>query len=111
MSINKQIPLEHWVEFFDTFTNGNKGRSIDLEAIDPELGNVTPVKNQPLWSFVYDPVGKGNELTIEIGRDEVAYGHTIYAPNEVWQEQDDNGKVIALQIKADDRTQAIVRLF
>lgn len=110
MPINKQIPVERWVEFFDTFTNGNKGRSIELKILDPELGDETPVKDQPLWSFVYDPVGKGNNLTIEIGLAEVAYGHTIDAPNEVWQEQDDNGQVIALQIKADAGTQTIVRL-
>jgi hypothetical protein len=110
MSINKQIPAEQWVEFFDTFTNGNRGRLIDLEVVDRELGDETPVKEQPLWSLIYDPANKGNDLTIEIGRDQVAYGHTIEAPNEVWQEQDDNGKVVALGIKADDENQALVRL-
>jgi len=110
MSINKQIPAEQWVEFCDTFTNGNKGRLIVLEVLDPELGVQTPVKDQPLWSLVYDPVGKGNDLTIEIGRNEVSYGHTIDFPNELWQEQDDNGKAIALQIKAEGGIQTIVRL-
>lgn len=110
MSINKQIPAEQWVEFCDTFTNGNKGRLIVLEVLDPELGVQTPVKDQPLWSLVYDPVGKGNDLTIEIGRNEVAYGHTIDSPNELWQEQDDNGKAIALEIKAESGSQTIVRL-
>lgn len=110
MSINKQIPAEQWVEFFDTFTNGNRGRLIDLEVLDRELGDETPVKEQPLWSLIYDPANKGNDLTIEVGRDRVAYGHTIEAPNEVWQEQDDNGKVVALGIKADDENQAIMRL-
>ena len=110
MPINKQIPAEQWVEFFDTFTNGNKGRLIDLKVLDCELGDETPVKEQPLLSLIYDPVDKGNDLTIEIGRTQVAYAHTIDAPNEVWQEQDDNGKVVALEIKADDETQAIVRL-
>ncbi len=110
MSINKQIPAEQWIEFFDTFTNGNRGRLIDLEVVDREFGDETPVKEQPLWSLIYDPANKGNDLTIEIGRDQVAYGHTIEAPNEVWQEQDDNGKVVALGIKADDENQAIVRL-
>lgn len=110
MSINKQIPTEQWVEFFDTFTNGNKGRLIDLEVLDQELGDEIPVKEQPLWSLIYDPVDKGNDLIIEIGREQVAYAHTIDSPNEVWQEQDDNGKVVALGIKADDETQAIVRL-
>lgn len=110
MSVNKQIPSEQWVEFFDTFTNGNKGRLIELEVLDQELGDEIPVKDQPLFSFIYDPVDKGNDLTIEIGREQVAYGHTIEAPTEVWQKQDDNGKVVALEIKADGKTQTIVRL-
>lgn len=36
MSTNKQIPLEQWREFFDMFTNGNRGRLIKLEVIDRE---------------------------------------------------------------------------
>ena len=110
MSITKQIPAEQWGEFFDTFTNGNKGRLIKLEVIDREMGNETPVENMPLWALIYDPVGKGNDLTVEIGRDEVAYSHTIEAPNEVWQERDDNGKVVALEIKTEDGTQTILQL-
>jgi len=110
MSITKQIPAEQWGEFFDTFTNGNKGRLIKLEVIDREIGDETPVENMPLRSLIYDPVGKGNDLTIEIGRDEVAYGHTIEAPNEVWQEQDENGRVVALEIKTEDGTQTVLQL-
>lgn len=109
MSINKQIPAEQWGEFFDTFANGNKGRLMDLELIDRELGHETPVTEQSLWSLIYDPVNKGNNVTIEIGRDRVAYGHTIETPKEVWQKQDDSGKVVALEIKADDGNKAIVR--
>ncbi|HEY9676054.1 MAG TPA: DUF5335 family protein [Waterburya sp.] len=110
MSINKQIPADQWVEFFDTFTNGNRGRLIDLEVVDREVGDETLVKERPLLSLIYDPVNKGNDLTIEIGREQVSYGHTIDAPKEVWQEQDDKGNVVALEIKADDENQAIVRL-
>lgn len=110
MSTNKQIPLEQWREFFDMFTNGNRGRLITLEVIDREMGDLTPVENMPLRSLMYDPVGKGNDVTVEIGRDEVAYGHTIEAPSEVWQEQDDSGKVVALQIKAEDGEQTILQL-
>ncbi|HEY9599998.1 MAG TPA: DUF5335 family protein [Allocoleopsis sp.] len=110
MLVNKQIPREEWIEFFDMFTNGNKGRLINLELIDRELGDETPVKEQPLLSLMYDPVDKGNDLTIEIGRTQVAYAHTIDAPQEVWQAQDDNGKVIALEIKADAGNQAILSL-
>ncbi len=110
MLLNKQIPRDEWVEFFDMLTNGNKGRLINLELLDRELGDETPVKGQPLLSLVYDPVNKGNDLTIEIGRTQVAYAHTIDAPQEVWQAQDDNGKVVALEIKTNEGNQAILSL-
>ncbi len=76
---NKQISQDRWVEFFDQFTNGNRGRLIKLEIVDRDSGDQIPIQNASLWSLVYDPVNKGNDLTIATGRDEVTYAHTIHA--------------------------------
>lgn len=111
MSTNKQIPQERWLEFFDQFSDGNKGRQVQLEVISEDIGDQMPIEKAPLWSLIYDPINKGNDLTIEIGRDQVAYAHTIQAPNAVWEAQDENGKVSALEIRAEDGSQTIVRLF
>lgn len=110
MSSNKEIPAERWLEYFDQLTNGNRGRAIALHILDPDQGDLTPVQSMPLWAFVYDPVGKGNDLIIELGRDSVSYAHTIQQPEQVWQEQDDSGKVVALEITAEDQTKTIVQL-
>ncbi|MBE9043561.1 DUF5335 family protein [Pleurocapsales cyanobacterium LEGE 10410] len=107
---NKQIPQERWVEFFDQFTNGNRKRLIKLEIVDRESGDLVAIKNAPLWSLVYDPVDKGNDLTIETGRDEVNYAHTVLAPKIVWERQDSNGKVTALEIIDEGNTQTILHL-
>jgi hypothetical protein len=79
---NKQISPDRWVEFFDQFTNGNRGRLIKLEIVTPESGDLIPIQNAPLWSLVYDPVNKGNDLVIATGQDEVTYSHTMALLNE-----------------------------
>ena len=45
---NKQINPERWEEFFDQFTNGNRGRLIKLEIVAPERGDQIPLQNAPL---------------------------------------------------------------
>jgi hypothetical protein len=111
MSTNKHIPQDRWLEFFDQFTNGNKGRQIKLEIFDREIGDQTPVESAPLWSLVYDPMRVGNNLTLEIGRDEVSYAHTINNLSDVWERQDENGKAVALEVLSEDGTQNIISLF
>jgi hypothetical protein len=110
IEINKQIPSERWVEFFDMFSNGNRGRLIAVEIVDLDLGDQTLISNAPLMAMVYDPVGKGNDLVIETGRDTVSYGHTIDAPTEVWTGQDSSGVVQALKILDAQGRQTLVRL-
>ncbi len=109
IDINKQISQESWVEFFDTFTDGNRGRHIKIEMLDPELGDEELIKDAPLFSISYDPVNKGNDIMIETGGEAPSYAHTIDAPTEVWTGQDANGVVLALRI-ANQNTQAIVTL-
>jgi hypothetical protein len=108
--VNKQIPQDRWVEFFDQFTNGNRGRLIKLEIVDQESGDEISIQNAPLWSLVYDPVDKGNDLMIATGRDEVTYAHTVLAPKIVLEAQDTNGKVVALEILDQSNNQTILTL-
>jgi Family of unknown function (DUF5335) len=98
IDINKSVPSDRWVEFFDQFSNGNRGRHLSIEVIDPAIGDEELIKNAPLMAMVYDPPTKGNRLTIEIGKDEVTYAHTIDTPNEVLTGQDENGVVLAVRI-------------
>jgi hypothetical protein len=41
----------------------------------------------------YDPVGKGSDIVVTTGIDEIDYSHTIQAPAEVWQAQNNDGEV------------------
>ncbi len=98
MAINTQVPTDEWPDFLVTFSNGNRGRAVSLEVCDPESGDSGQVKQGKLMAVDYDPDGKGNDIVVTTGVDEIDYSHTIKAPLEVWQSQQDNGEVLALEI-------------
>jgi Family of unknown function (DUF5335) len=110
IDINKSVLRERWVEFFDQFADGNRGRHISMEIIGSELSDGELIQNAPLMAMIYDPSGKGDKLTIEVGRDEVTYAHTIDSPTEVLTGQDENGIMLALRIADATGTQTLIKL-
>ena len=98
MAINSKIEQSQWKDFFVSFSNGNRGREVTLEVYDAVSGSSGQAKQGPLMAIDYDPVGKGNDLVITTGVDEIEYSHTVPGPVEVWQDQADDGQVAALQI-------------
>lgn len=106
IDISKSVPQERWGEFFDLFSSGNRGRHISIEIIDSELGDAELIQNAPLMAMVYvggasqneNRPGKGDDLVIEVGRDEVTYAHTVDSPTEVLTGQNSNGVMIAVRI-------------
>ena len=98
MITTTQIPQADWKDFFVTFSNGNRGRTLSLEALDSESGDTGRAKQGKLMAVDYDPIGKGNDIVVTTGVDAVDYSHTIKAPVEVWKEQQDSGEVAALEI-------------
>ena len=99
IDINKSIPEDRWLEFFDQLADGNRGRHISIEILGGELGDLELIQNAPLMAMVYDPPKHGNKLTIETGKDEVTYAHTVDDPKEVLTGQDANGIMLAVQIR------------
>lgn len=110
IDISKSVPRERWGEFFDQFSNGNRGRHISIEIIDSELDNAELIQNAPLMAMVYDRPGKGDDLVIEVGQDEVTYAHTIDSPTEVLTEQNSNGVMIAVRISNTAGTKTLIQL-
>ena len=98
IEINKTIPSDRWGEFFDQFSDGNRGRLISIEIIDPELGDEVLIKNASLLAILYDRPGKGDDLVIEVGQKEVTYAHTVDSPTEVSTGQNSIGKIIAIWV-------------
>jgi len=110
MAINTQVPQEEWKNFFVTFSNGNRGRQLSLEILDPEVGNPGAMNQGKLMAVDYDPVGKGNDIVVTTGVDEIGYSHTIEAPVEVWKAQHDNGQIGALEIIDEKNVKTILSL-
>jgi hypothetical protein len=47
---NKSVPREQWGEFFDQFSDDNRGRRISIEIINSELGDEELIQNAPLMA-------------------------------------------------------------
>jgi Family of unknown function (DUF5335) len=109
IELTKSVPPERWGEFFDQFSDGNRGRHISIEIITPELGDEELIQNAPLMAMVYDRPGKGNDLVIEVGQDEVTYAHTIDAPTEVLTGQSESGRMLAVHISDAAGTKTLVK--
>jgi hypothetical protein len=110
IDINKSVPREQWGEFFDQFSDSNRGRRISIEMLGEELGEAELVQNAPLMAMIYDRPGKGDDLVIEVGQDEVTYAHTVDSPTEVLTGQDSNGLMLAVWISDAAGTKTLVKL-
>ena len=110
MAINTQVEQSDWADFFVTFSNGNRGRELTIEVFDLESGSTGQAQQGPLLGIAYDPVGKGNDIVVSTGKDEVEYSHTIDAPSEVYQNQKDSGQVAALEIVDQNGVKTILTL-
>ncbi len=110
IEIEKSLRRERWGEFFDQFSNGNRGQHISIEITSSELGDVKPIQNAPLMAIVYDRPGKGDDLVIEVGKIKVFYAHTIDAPTEVLMGQSSSSQIVALWISDAAGTKTLVKL-
>jgi Family of unknown function (DUF5335) len=110
IEINKSVPSDRWGEFFDQFSDGNRGRHVSIEIIGSEVGDEELIKDAPLMAMVYDRPNKGDDLVIEIGRDEVTYAHTIDSPREVLTGQSESGEMLALSISDAAGTKTLIKL-
>jgi hypothetical protein len=110
IELTKSVPQERWGEFFDQFSDGNRGRHISIEIITDELGNQELIQNTPLMAMVYDREGKGNDLVIETGKDQVTYAHTVDAPTEILTAQSESGRMLAVWISDATGTKTLVKL-
>jgi hypothetical protein len=108
MAINTQISREAWSDFFVTFSNGNCGRMLTIEVFDSQSGTSGQAKQGILLAVDYDAVGKGNDIMITTGVDEIDHTHTIEAPVELSKAQDDNGEIESLEIIDQNNTKTVL---
>jgi Family of unknown function (DUF5335) len=110
IDLTKSIAPEQWEKFFDRFSESNRGRQISIEMIDSELGDEELIKNAPLLAMIYDRPNKGNNLAIEVGKDEMTYGHSIDTPTEVLTAENSKGEIMAISISDAAGRKTLVKL-
>ena len=106
---SESVPMERWGEYLGLFTNGNQGRRVSIETIS-DAADQPMVSRAPLLAIDYGPQGKGDNVVISLGRDTIAASHVVQSPRELWQAQDENGKVVSLQITGAGGQKTIVTL-
>jgi len=93
----KNIPGERWQEFCESFTSGNRGRIVSITVDNGDIGEA--LVEETIFSAIdYDPIGKGDDLVIAYGGLSPVAFHVVSLPYEIWQAQDENWKVLALEI-------------
>jgi hypothetical protein len=91
------IPGESWVDFCETFTTANRGRRIYIKHVDEEDGK--RLAEETIFSAIdYDPEDKGDLFIVSYGNQAPLTTHVVDMPLELWQAQNEVGKVILLQI-------------
>ena len=96
--INKRIHSERWEEFCDTFTQGNRGRTVSIEVVGLDVGDQRLANTVPFSAIDFDMLYKGYAFILSYGSAAPLTTHSIPEPAELWQAQDENGVVVALEI-------------
>jgi hypothetical protein len=102
MTQSKRIDQDRWAGFLSRFSFGYRGRMVAIEVSDMEIGDKMLTDAAPLFAIDYDPANKGDALTISTGLDDVDYTHKISAPVEIFEFQNEYGKMLALEVISRD---------
>ncbi len=108
--INKQISPERWEEFCDTFTQGNRGRTVSIEIVGFEVGDQVLANSVPFSAIDFDTLYKGDAFVLSYGSAAPLTIHSISELAEVWQTQDENGVVVAFEIIDIEDRKTIIKI-
>lgn len=107
----QEIPKTEWPEFFDSFTRKHQGWLVNLEIFGTEIGAQVEERQLALEGITAESDGmERNTIIITMGakpNDHIT--HSISQPTGVSIEQTDEGADMALAIKGEDGTTALLR--
>ncbi len=110
MAQSKQIQIDKWIEYCGLFSNGNRGRLLNIIAMDLKSGYQVVAEGLPLMALDYDPIKKGDDMIVSLGRDSLEFSHTIMAPVELWEYHNEKGVVTSVEI-IDQNNNKLILLF
>jgi hypothetical protein len=99
-----EVPLEHWIEFFDDFTGAHRGWIVALDVMAEDLGAQQEVTGLPLVGITVDVKHQPQRLEIMVGgRTEAHLTRIIESPTRIWNSRD------AIDVESDDGTVTLLR--
>ena len=104
------IKKDEWLKFANQFTLDNEGRPATVEIVAPDLGAQEAAEAVPFVALTYDAKHEG-EFVITIGREPDLVDHQVDDPKDVWVEETEDGRPMALAILSEDGSQTILRFY
>lgn len=107
----KEIPKTEWPKFFDSFSRQHEGWLVNLEIFGSEIGAQVEEQQLALEGITDEwRETEGNTIMIMLGaKPDDHITHSIVRPLAVNVEQTDEGADMALAIKGEDGTTALLR--
>jgi hypothetical protein len=106
MSVTTQVPRERLAEYFDEYTKrflrDGSPEAVDVEVLEPDLGDQSVVQGARLIGITYDARDNVLELELDSG------DHRINAPGEVWTVEEADGFLSAIEVGCPDGSKQIV---
>ena len=108
MSGTTKIPQDQLAEYFHSFTRrflqeGGSG-TVDVEVIEPDLGDQRAVEGVRLQGVTYERETNTLEFELDSG------DHRVYGPEEVWTVEDDDGFVSAIEVLKADASKEVISI-
>jgi hypothetical protein len=92
--------------YFDAFTKrflrDDSPEAVDVEVMDPEIGDQIGIQGTRLIGITFDPNTDALELALEPG------DHRVYHPAEVWVVEEDDGFLSAIEVARPDGGHEVV---
>jgi uncharacterized protein DUF5335 len=106
MSVTTKVPHERLAEYFATFTRrflmDDSPEAVDVEVLEPDLGEQVAAQGVRLVGVTFDP--KGNTLEIELDFGD----HRVYDPKEVWTIEESDGFLSAIEVVHRDGEREVI---
>jgi hypothetical protein len=108
MSVTKAISREnleaYFAEFTRRFLQDGSPEAVDVEVIEPELGEQTALQGARLLGITYDRKTNALEFELDTG------DHRILNPQDVWAVEDEDGFLKAVTVVHPDGTREVMSI-
>ena len=96
MSTTTKVPQERLAEYFTAFTKrflrDDSPEAVDVEVIQPGLGEHVAVHGVRLLGITFDPEANSLEVELDAG------DHRVYDPREVWTVEESDGFLSTIEV-------------